>query len=58
MQDLAVFKAFFNRTKDWADIEAMIEAGSLDGDRVVGVLVRYLATMTNACNDCLRSCSV
>jgi hypothetical protein len=27
---LAVFKALFNRTKDWADIEAMAEAGSLD----------------------------
>ena len=24
---LAVFKALFDRTKDWADIEAMIEAG-------------------------------
>lgn len=27
---LAVFKAFFNRTKDWADIEAMAEVGSID----------------------------
>jgi hypothetical protein len=27
---LAVFKAFFNRTKDWADIEAMLEAESID----------------------------
>jgi hypothetical protein len=40
--DLAVFKAFFNRTKDWADLEAMSEAGALDVDRVVGTLVRYL----------------
>jgi hypothetical protein len=40
--DLAVFKAFFNRTKDWADIEEMVGAGTLDTDRVVGVLVRYL----------------
>jgi hypothetical protein len=40
--DLAVFKAFFARTKDWADLEAMQEAGTLDVDRVVGVLVRYL----------------
>jgi hypothetical protein len=40
--DLAVFKAFFNRTKDWADLEEMLAAGSLDLDRVVGVLVRYL----------------
>jgi hypothetical protein len=28
--DLAVFKAFFNRTKDWADIEAMWAAGAVD----------------------------
>ena len=40
--DLAVFKAFFNRTKDWADIEEMAEAGTLDGIRVLGVLARYL----------------
>jgi hypothetical protein len=40
--DLAVFKAFFNRTKDWADLEEMIDAGTLDLDRVLGVLVRYL----------------
>ena len=40
--DLAVFKAFFDRTKDWADLEEMASAGTLDADRVVGVLVRYL----------------
>lgn len=40
--DLAVFKAFFNRSKDWVDLEEMVAAGTLDGDRVLGVLVRYL----------------
>jgi hypothetical protein len=40
--DVAVFKAFFNRTKDWADLEEMHAAGTLDVDRVIGVLVRYL----------------
>jgi hypothetical protein len=40
--DLAVFKAFFSRTKDWADLEEMQAAGTLDVDRVVGTLVRYL----------------
>jgi hypothetical protein len=40
--DLAVFKAFFDRTKDWADIEEMLDVGTLDVDRVLGVLVRYL----------------
>jgi hypothetical protein len=28
--DLAVFKALFDRPKDWIDIEAMIDAGALD----------------------------
>jgi hypothetical protein len=28
--ELAVFKAMFDRTKDWADIEAMVAAGALD----------------------------
>lgn len=41
-RDLAVFKAFFDRTKDWADLEAMAEAGALDVAAVVGVLVEYL----------------
>jgi hypothetical protein len=40
--DLAVFKAFFNRTKDWADLEEMAAAGSLDVERTLGVLVLYL----------------
>ena len=40
--DIAVFKAFFNRTKDWADLEAMLAAGTLDKERVSGVLVDYL----------------
>jgi hypothetical protein len=39
---LAVFKAFFNRTKYWADLEAMVEAKAVDVDRVLGVLVRLL----------------
>jgi len=41
-RDLAVFKAFFDRTKDWADLEEMQANGSLDIAAVTGVLVRYL----------------
>lgn len=41
-RDLAVFKAFFNRTKDWADLEEMSVAGSLDKQMVLGVLADYL----------------
>lgn len=41
-RDLAVFKAFFDRTKDWADLEEMAAARALDVEAVLGVLVRYL----------------
>jgi hypothetical protein len=40
--DLAVFKAFFDRTRDWADLEEMAAAGTLDVPGVLGVLVHYL----------------
>lgn len=42
--DVAVFKAFFNRTKDWADIEEMQAAGTLDITRVSAILVQYLGS--------------
>lgn len=32
--EVAIFKAAFDRTRDWADIEAMVEAGSLDAPAV------------------------
>ncbi len=41
-QDLAVFKAFFNRTKDWADLEAMAAAGTLNLPMVISVIADYL----------------
>jgi len=40
--DLAVFKVFFNRTKDWADLEAMLSAGTLDVARVRATIAEYL----------------
>jgi len=40
--DLAVFKAFFDRKKDWLDIEEMIAIGACNVDQTIGVLVRYL----------------
>ena len=39
---LAIFKAMFNRTKDWADLEAMVEEGSFNNDFVVSQLVDLL----------------
>lgn len=41
-EDLAVFKAFFDRTRDWADLEAMRDAGTLDASAVAGVLATFL----------------
>jgi hypothetical protein len=41
-RDIAVFKAFFDRTKDWADLEEMQAAGTLDVPAVLGVLVHHL----------------
>jgi hypothetical protein len=40
--DLAIFKAFFDRTRDWADLEDMAAAGTLDRAAVLGVLVDVL----------------
>ena len=40
--DLAVFKAFFNRTRDWADLEEMQAAGTIDPAEVAPVLIRLL----------------
>ncbi len=41
-EDLAVFKALFDRTKDWADIEAMVDSNALDvqlaAERLGGLL--------------------
>jgi hypothetical protein len=41
---LAVFKALFDRTKDWADIEEMLAAGALEGPRAIAWLERILGT--------------
>jgi hypothetical protein len=41
-RDIAVFKAFYNRTKDWADLEEMQAAGTLEIDKVAAVLAEYL----------------
>ena len=43
--DLAVFKTFFDRTRDWADLEEMAAAGALDVEYVLGVVVRYLGAV-------------
>lgn len=40
--DLAVFKAFFNRPRDWVDLAEMADAGTFDVDRASGTLARYL----------------
>jgi hypothetical protein len=40
--ELAVFKVMFDRTRDWADIEAMVAAGTLDPEAVRAELTTLL----------------
>jgi hypothetical protein len=40
--DLATFKVLFDRTKDWADIEAMLDSGTLEVEQVITELVALL----------------
>jgi hypothetical protein len=40
--ELLVFKAFFDRTKDWADIEEIVACGSADVHEALGWLVDLL----------------
>jgi hypothetical protein len=42
--DVAVFKAFFDRRRDWADIEDMLVARTIDADFVVAVLADRLGS--------------
>ena len=47
---LAVFKALFDRTKDWADIEEIVSAGALELPRAVVWLERILGSESPAEN--------
>jgi pimeloyl-ACP methyl ester carboxylesterase len=42
--DLVIFKSLFNRTKDWADIEAVLRAGTAD----VPEALRWIARIAGA----------
>jgi hypothetical protein len=42
--ELTVFKAFFDRSKDWADIEAMMDAGTVDRHAALGWLIDLLGS--------------
>lgn len=41
-RDIAVLKAFFNRTKDWADLEAMVAADTIKIPQVMATIIEYL----------------
>jgi hypothetical protein len=41
---VVVFKAVFNRTRDWADIEAVVEAGAVDRARALGWVERLVGS--------------
>lgn len=45
---LAVFKTMFNRTRHWADIEAMVEIGSFDFDWVLEWVHRLIGPSDDA----------
>jgi hypothetical protein len=40
--EVAVFKIMFDRTRDWADVEAMLSAGTLDVDATRAALTTLL----------------
>ncbi len=42
--ELAVFKAMFDRLRDWGDLEEMAKAGMLDFDAVQAALVKMVGT--------------
>ena len=41
-QDIATLKVFFDRTKDWADLEEMQSAGTLNVPLVTATIIEYL----------------
>ena len=41
-QDIAILKVFFNRTKDWADLEAMVDAGTIKIPQITATVIEYL----------------
>lgn len=51
---LAVFKAFFNRAKDWVDIGSMVSAGRLD----VAAAVRWLEQLLGPDDDVTKRLAV
>jgi hypothetical protein len=59
--DLAVFKVFFNRTKDWADLEAMLEAGTVNIPQITATIIEYLGVdderVTNLSNLSIKTAS-
>ena len=40
--DIAILKVFFNRTKDWADLEAMVVAGTIKIPQITATIIEYL----------------
>ena len=54
-RDIAFFKAFFNRTKDWADLEEMHEAGTLDVALLTGSIMQHLGDGDERVAKLLRS---
>lgn len=43
-QSLALFKAFFDRDKDWLDLRAMVQAASIESTRLQREIIEMLGT--------------
>ena len=54
---LVVFKAMFNRTRDWADIEAIVDAGTFDAEEATRWLDELLGA-DDPVTDRLRTITV
>ena len=54
---LVVFKALYNRTKDWADIEAVLEAGTFDCRTALDWLHRLLGPDADEAARLARLCA-
>src|SRR4051812_7365508 len=52
--ELAVFKTIFDRTRDWADVEAMLDAGNLDADAVRDRLIALVGRDDDRLGETLR----
>lgn len=52
---LVVFKVLFDRSRDWVDIDAMLEAGTVEGEEALGWLAALLGAKDPRCRRLVES---